>query len=92
MIVKRDDFLSIELGYSYTKDQLYKIFESKDLSNIKRKLKSLGYEFTTNNRRGDNYRLTIINKVVTSVDKIVNFRDYCINELNAVNIDYYKFA
>lgn len=91
MSIKCSDFLSIEVGKYYTKEQLYEIFDCKELSNIKRKLTSLGYQYETNKKRGNNYRLVIKGKTVESVS-LDCFRDFCRDKLKIVSIDYQKFA
>ena len=76
----------------YTKEQLFAILGSKDLSNIKRDLTKQGYSYTTNNKRGNNYRLTITAVPVSAV-KTDNFRNICRNELGInENIHYDKLA
>ena len=50
------------------------IFNTDRLDSIKRSLERLGYEFTTNGKRGNNFRLTI----TKTPDA---FKMFCINEL-----------
>jgi len=81
----------IELG-EYTKEQLFTILGSKDLSNIKRDLTKQGYSYTTNNKRGNNYRLTITAVPVSTVKTDI-FRNICKSELGITeNIDFDKLA
>ena len=51
-----------------------------------------GYKYTTNNKRGNNYRLIITEIPVTTVN-YDNFRNICINYLGtSKNIDFNKLA
>lgn len=59
---------------TYTKQELVDIFHTTKMCNITRSLDSMGYEYVTNGRKGDNYRLTI-----TKTPN--NFKTFCINEL-----------
>lgn len=76
----------------YTKEQLFTILGKKDLSNVKRDLAKLGYSYTTNNKRGDNYRLIITSVPVSAVNSDT-FRKICKTELGITeNIDFDKLA
>lgn len=67
----------------YTKEELFDLVNTKDLSNAKRTLTRLGYEFITEGR-GDNYRLTI---TATPTP----FKMFCIEELGFnPNTDFEK--
>lgn len=59
---------------TYTKQELVDIFHSSKMCNITRTLDSLGYEYKTNGRKGDNYRLTI----TKTPDA---FKAFCVEEL-----------
>lgn len=59
---------------TYTRQDLESIFNTDRLDSIKRSLERLGYEFTTNGKRGNNLRLTI----TKTPDA---FKMFCINEL-----------
>lgn len=79
---------------TYTKEQLFTILGSTDLSNIKRDLTKKGYKYTTNGKRGNNYRLeiTAVPAAVYSVS-FDNFRKCCKEELGITeNIDFEKLA
>lgn len=76
----------------YTKEQLFAILDKKDLSNVKRDLTKQGYSYTTNRRKGDNFRLTITGVPVYSI-AADNFRKCCKEELGITdNIDFNKLA
>lgn len=79
---------------TYTKEQLFTILGSTDLSNIKRDLTKKGYTYTTNGKRGNNYRLeiTAIPAAVSAVS-FDNFRKCCKEELSIDdNLDFTKLA
>lgn len=76
----------------YSKEQLFSILGSTDLSNIKRDLTKQGYIFTTNGRRKDSYRLIITSVPVLPVNT-ETFRKFCIHELGITeNINLDKLA
>lgn len=59
---------------TYTKQDLIELFNTDRLDNIKRSLNRLGYEYTTNGKRGNDLKLTI----TKTPDA---FKMFCINEL-----------
>ena len=76
----------------YSKEQLFSILGSTDLSNIKRDLTKKGYIFTTNRKRGDSYRLIITSVPVLPVNP-ESFRKFCKDELGIKeNINFNKLA
>lgn len=83
----------ITLG-EYTKDQLLSALGSKDLSNAKRTLTKQGYSFTTNGKKGNNYRITITSlSIPVSAVAAENFRLCCQQELGVKDdIDFNKLA
>ena len=62
-------------GATYTKQELVDMFHTDKMCNIKRSVESMGYKWDSNNKRGNNFRVTI---TAITIDK---FKEICTNKL-----------
>lgn len=68
---------------TYTKQELVDLFHTTKVCNITRSLDTMGYKYRTNGRKGENYRLTILELPADA------FKIFCMDELGfSANTDF----